>query len=172
MNHQQQKSPRGAQRPFRFYIASLGCPKNTVDSNAMGLLLQRAGYEATLDPYEADVLIVNTCGFIELARQESFETLQALAAQTRPEQRLIAAGCWAQRSPDWLLDALPALDAVIGTRTWPGIVPWSSSCCRGRGRALDLRTGSRAPLYVAGGGRCARLRDLRPQRLPQDCRWL
>ncbi len=123
MNHQQQKSPRGAQRPFRFYIASLGCPKNTVDSNAMGLLLQRAGYEATLDPYEADVLIVNTCGFIELARQESFETLQALAAQTRPEQRLIAAGCWAQRSPDWLLDAVPSLDAVIGTRTWPGIEP-------------------------------------------------
>ncbi len=123
MHHQQPKSPRGAQRPFRFYIASLGCPKNTVDSNAMGLLLQRAGYEATLDPHEADVLIVNTCGFIELARQESFETLQALAAQMRPEQRLIAAGCWAQRSPDWLLDALPALDAVIGTRTWPGIVP-------------------------------------------------
>ena len=56
---------RGGKRPFRFYIASLGCPKNTVDSSGMAVLLQRAGYEASLDPKQADVVIVNTCGFIE-----------------------------------------------------------------------------------------------------------
>ena len=113
---------RGALRPFRFYIASLGCPKNTVDSSGMAVLLQRAGYEPTLNPAEAQLVIVNTCGFIELAREESLETLQALAASLRPDQRLVAAGCWAQRDPEFLLDAVPELDALIGTRSWSGIV--------------------------------------------------
>ncbi len=112
---------RGAQRPFRFYIASLGCPKNTVDSSNMAVLLQRAGHEATLDPTLADVIIVNTCGFIGPARQESLETLQDLAANLRPDQRLIAAGCWAQRDPDALGEAVPQLDAVLGTRSWDKI---------------------------------------------------
>jgi ribosomal protein S12 methylthiotransferase len=113
---------RGDKRPFRFYIASLGCPKNTVDSSNMAVLLQRAGYAPTLDAEQADVLIVNTCGFIEAARQESLETMRDLAAGLRPEQRLVAAGCWAQREPDVLLEAIPQLDAVLGTRTWNDIV--------------------------------------------------
>ena len=113
---------RGDERPFRFYIASLGCPKNTVDSSNMAVLLQRAGYAPTLDSGQADILIVNTCGFIDAARQESLETMQALAAGLRPNQRLVAAGCWAQREPDVLLDAIPQLDAVLGTRTWNDIV--------------------------------------------------
>jgi ribosomal protein S12 methylthiotransferase len=109
--------------PPRFYIASLGCPKNTVDANAMGILLRRAGFEATLEPHEADLVIVNTCGFIEPARQESLETMRALADQLRPDQRLVAAGCWAQRAPQDLQALVPALDAVLGTRTWHQIVP-------------------------------------------------
>jgi ribosomal protein S12 methylthiotransferase len=113
---------RGDKRPFRFYIASLGCPKNTVDSSNMAVLLQRAGYASTLDAEQADVLIVNTCGFIEAARQESLETMQDLAAELRPEQHLVAAGCWAQREPDGLLNAIPQLDAVLGTRIWNDIV--------------------------------------------------
>lgn len=113
---------RGDERPFRFYIASLGCPKNTVDSSNMAVLLQRAGYVPTLDAAQADILIVNTCGFIEAARQESLETMQALAVELRPDQRLVAAGCWAQREPDTLLDAIPRLNAVLGTRTWNDIV--------------------------------------------------
>ncbi len=121
-HHPAQDIKRGDQRPFRFYIASLGCPKNTVDSSNMAVLLQRAGYAPTLDAEQADVLIVNTCGFIEAARQESLETLRDLAAGLRPEQRLVAAGCWAQREPDTLLEAIPQLDAVLGTRTWNDIV--------------------------------------------------
>lgn len=120
--HPEQDIKRGDERPFRFYIASLGCPKNTVDSSNMAVLLQRAGYAPTLDAEQADILIVNTCGFIEAARQESLETMQDLAAGLRPEQRLVAAGCWAQREPDVLLDAIPQLDAVLGTRTWNDIV--------------------------------------------------
>ncbi len=107
----------------RFYIASLGCPKNTVDSQAMARLLQAAGYEGTDDPQAADVLIVNTCGFISPARAESLDTLRELAAQRRPDQRLIAAGCWAQREGERLLKLVPELDAILGTRTWDAIVP-------------------------------------------------
>ncbi len=117
-----EESARGAMRPFRFYIASLGCPKNTVDSNAMAVLLNRAGYEPTLDPERADVVIVNTCGFIEPARAESLQTLQRLADSIRPDQRLIAAGCWAQRAEGGLLDFVPRIDALIGTRSWTAIV--------------------------------------------------
>ena len=102
----------------RFYIASLGCPKNTVDSNGMAILLQRAGYQSTSDPDLADVLVVNTCGFIAPARAESLETLQDLAAGLRPEQRLIAAGCWSQREPETLMAMVPQVDAVLGTRSW------------------------------------------------------
>lgn len=114
---------RGVERPFRFSVTSLGCPKNTVDANGMAVLLQHAGYKATLDPQQADVVIVNTCGFIDSARRESLETLQDLAARLRPNQSLVAAGCWAQREPEALLAAVPELAAVIGTRSWTGIVP-------------------------------------------------
>ncbi|MFP4343787.1 MAG: 30S ribosomal protein S12 methylthiotransferase RimO [Anaerolineales bacterium] len=102
----------------RFYIASLGCPKNTVDSSGMAVLLQRAGYEPTQQPQEADYVIVNTCGFIGPARAESLGYLQELVGQSRDDQKVIAAGCWAQREPEKLLDLVPGLDAVIGTRTW------------------------------------------------------
>lgn len=112
------KVRRRGNRSPRFYLASLGCPKNTVDSGGMALLLQRSGYQPTDDPEQADVLVVNTCGFIALARDESLETLRALGVQVRPDQKLIAAGCWAQREPETLLELVPQLDAVIGTRSW------------------------------------------------------
>ena len=121
MSRQSIKVRRGARRPFRFYIASLGCPKNTVDSNSMAVLLQRAGLQSTLDAKSADLVIVNTCGFIELARQESLETLDDLAASLRPKQKLVAAGCWAQRSPDFLKEAVPRINALLGTRSWAQI---------------------------------------------------
>ena len=108
----------GAESRPRFYIESLGCPKNTVDSTGIALLLQRRGYRSAASPKEADVLIVNTCGFIALARGESLEALEALAQKRRPGQKIVAAGCWAQREPDRLLERVPEIDGVIGTRTW------------------------------------------------------
>ncbi len=102
----------------RFYLTSLGCPKNTVDATGMAILLQRSGYEAVSAPEQADYLIVNTCGFIGPARTEALETLQGLAEQCEGSQKLIAAGCWAQREPELLLELVPELDAVLGTRTW------------------------------------------------------
>ncbi len=108
--------------PPRFYLISLGCPKNLVDSVGMTVLLERAGYRSAEDIAEADVLIVNTCGFIEPARQESLDVLRELADQRRAGQRLIAAGCYAQRAPAELQQAVPGLDGVIGTRRWREIV--------------------------------------------------
>ncbi|MBN1261940.1 MAG: 30S ribosomal protein S12 methylthiotransferase RimO [Anaerolineae bacterium] len=120
----------------RFYIASLGCPKNTVDSEGMAILLQRAGYRQVGIPQFADVLIVNTCGFIAQARGESLEMLESLAASLRPHQRLIAAGCWAQREPEALLSWAPELDAVIGTRSWHRLPQLVQALSEGTGERL------------------------------------
>ncbi len=151
---------RGARRPSRFYIASLGCPKNTVDSNAMGVLLQRSGYQPTLDLAQADIVIVNTCGFIEQARAESLETLEDLAASLTGRQRLVAAGCWAQRDPDTIIQAVPRIDAVLGTRSWPQIVPLAGRLLAAVGeptqrliedRLATMPEEAHAPGYVISG---------------------
>jgi len=101
---------------------SLGCPKNLVDSEGIATLLQRAGYSAAPAPGDADLLIVNTCGFIESARQESRAVLQELTASKQPGQRIVAAGCYSQRCPHELADDVPGIDGFIGTRRWMDIL--------------------------------------------------
>jgi ribosomal protein S12 methylthiotransferase len=105
-----------------FYLLSLGCSKNTVDSESMSALLQKSGFAGVGDPDDAGVMIVNTCGFIESARQESIGALQELAALKQPNQLLIAAGCMAQRYGDEVVKWVPGVDGVIGTRRWMDIV--------------------------------------------------
>ena len=106
----------------RFHLVSLGCAKNTVDSESMAQLLGGAGYQATPDPRQAEVLIVNTCGFIGPAKQESIDVLNELAAHKRSGQMLIAAGCLSQRYGAELMKWAPGLDGLIGTRRWMDIV--------------------------------------------------
>ena len=106
----------------RFYLISLGCPKNLVDSEGIATLLRRAGYRLAPTPAQADFLIVNTCGFIEPAREESRAVLRDLAASKGPHQRIIAAGCYSQRCPRELADEVPAIDGLIGTRRWMDVV--------------------------------------------------
>ena len=103
---------------MRYYLLSLGCCKNTVDSEGMSRLLQRAGYAPTEHPAAAEVLIVNTCGFIDIAQEESFGVLRELAETKRPGQLLIAAGCLSQRYGHQLVKEVPGLDGIIGTRRW------------------------------------------------------
>ncbi len=93
-----------AKQKKQFYLLSLGCSKNTVDSTSMADLLTRSGFDATDDPDDAGVLIVNTCGFIESARQESIGALRELAELKGPNQLLIAAGCMAQRYGDEVVE--------------------------------------------------------------------
>jgi ribosomal protein S12 methylthiotransferase len=105
-----------------YYLLSLGCSKNTVDSESMAALLEQAGLRGTEDAHRAEVLIVNTCGFIGPAREESINALRELAALKSPDQYLIAAGCLSQRYGHDLPAQIPQLDGVIGTRRWMDIV--------------------------------------------------
>ncbi|MFZ5822176.1 MAG: 30S ribosomal protein S12 methylthiotransferase RimO [Chloroflexota bacterium] len=105
-----------------FHLVSLGCAKNTVDSDSMAQLLLREGYRFTDDPGKAGVLIVNTCGFIGPARQESFAVLQELAENKRKGQLLIAAGCLTQRYGAEVVQKAPGVDGVLGARRWMDIV--------------------------------------------------
>ena len=144
---------RPHRRPTRrFHIVSLGCPKNTVDSQGIATLLQREGYRATDDPARADVVIVNTCGFIAAAREESLETLRDLAEGLTPHQKLIAAGCWAQREPERLLELIPRLNAVVGTRTWHEIPRVVRELRRRRERLIDVQTRAMVMPEEAGTG--------------------
>ena len=105
-------------------MISLGCPKNLVDSEVMlGLALQ-AGHELTRDAADADVLVVNTCAFIDKAKQESIDAILEMAELKKQGkcQRLVVAGCMAERYRDELQAQIPEIDAVIGTGEIPEIV--------------------------------------------------
>jgi ribosomal protein S12 methylthiotransferase len=106
----------------RFHLVSLGCAKNTVDSESMARLLELAGLQAAAQPDEAEVLIVNTCGFIGPAKDESLAVLRQLADGKRPGQKLIAAGCLTQRYGEELIRRVPGIDGLLGTRRWMDIV--------------------------------------------------
>jgi len=112
---------RRQQRTDRYYLLSLGCSKNTVDSESMAQVLEQHGLRAAADARAAEVLIVNTCGFIDAAKQESIDALRALVAQRRDGQLVIAAGCLSQRYGANLVQEVPGLDGVIGTRRWMDI---------------------------------------------------
>jgi ribosomal protein S12 methylthiotransferase len=105
-----------------FHLISLGCAKNTVDSDSMAQLLVGTGYTPTDDPVDADVLIVNTCGFIGSAKEESFGVLRELAGEKRAGQTLIAAGCLTQRYGVEVARQVPGIDGILGTRRWMDIV--------------------------------------------------
>ena len=105
-----------------FHLVSLGCAKNTVDSDSMAQLLLRDGYRAVDDPTRANVLIVNTCGFIGPAKEESITVLRELAEGKRNNQILIAAGCLTQRYGSEVAQKVPGIDGVLGTRRWMDIV--------------------------------------------------
>jgi ribosomal protein S12 methylthiotransferase len=105
-----------------FHLTSLGCAKNSVDSDSMMQLLERDGFKAVDTPQAASVLIVNTCGFIGSAREESYSVLRDLAKVKRPDQLLIAAGCLTQRYGIEVARQVPGVDGILGTRRWMDIV--------------------------------------------------
>lgn len=106
---------------MRFYLYSLGCPKNDVDSEMMAELLRQDGHLAVANARQADVLIVNTCAFIADARNESFEAIRELARHKRRWQHLVVAGCLVERDADEIRQRIPGVDAMIGARSWPRI---------------------------------------------------
>ncbi|MCY4079618.1 MAG: 30S ribosomal protein S12 methylthiotransferase RimO [Caldilineaceae bacterium] len=105
-----------------YHLVTLGCPKNEVDSDGMEMLLRQADFGFSTDVNQADVLIVNTCGFLKAAKEESIGVLQELADGKRRHQMLIAAGCLAQRNGEEVLARVPEVDGLLGTRRWMDVV--------------------------------------------------
>ncbi|MDQ3782470.1 MAG: 30S ribosomal protein S12 methylthiotransferase RimO [Actinomycetota bacterium] len=110
-----------ARRPT-VYLETLGCSKNEVDSAKVTAMIGSAGYAPVDRADNADVVMVNTCAFIESARQESIDTILDLAAAKRPDARLVVIGCMAQRYQTELRSALPEADAVVGLDRYPELV--------------------------------------------------
>ncbi|HVC15127.1 MAG TPA: MiaB/RimO family radical SAM methylthiotransferase [Acidimicrobiales bacterium] len=101
-------------RKGRYWLQTLGCPKNQVDSDKLAGLLESDGFAPCGSPDEADLVVVNTCAFIEAARQESIDAALELAEVRRPGARLVVTGCMAERYGDELAAALPEADLVAG----------------------------------------------------------
>ena len=98
-------------------MISLGCPKNLVDSEVMLGMLARQGYELTPQAEQAEVIIVNTCAFIEPAKRESIDTILEMAEYKKSgaARKLVVAGCLVERYRQEILKEIPEVDFVIGT---------------------------------------------------------
>ena len=126
-------------------FVSLGCPKNLVDGEVMLGYAQQAGHEITADSREADVIVVNTCAFIDNAKQESIDAILEMAQQKRDGKcsRLVVTGCLAERYRDELRRESPEIDAVLGTGEVPRIVDAISPMGDGRWPMVDVSTKNR-----------------------------
>ncbi len=100
----------------RYAFVSLGCPKNTVDSERMMGLLQLDGYQLVADPVDSDFVVVNTCGFIEQARSESFAAIDEMLELKRSGRTrgVIVSGCLAERQKEQMLQERPDIDSLVG----------------------------------------------------------
>ena len=103
-------------KPISVHLVSLGCPKNLVDSEVILGRVGAEGFIVTPDPETADVLMVNTCGFIDAAKQESVDHILELVSykEDDPAKRVVVAGCLGQRYPDELKGEIPEIDAIVG----------------------------------------------------------
>src|SRR6201990_1671929 len=110
-------APEATSARPRVGFVSLGCPKNLVDSEVMMGLLDHAGAELTADPEAAEILVVNTCSFIDSAKQESVDTILEMAQHKTSgrARRLIVTGCLVERYRDEIRKSIPEVDAVVGT---------------------------------------------------------
>lgn len=137
-------------------MVSLGCAKNRVDSeNLLGMLRER-GYEIVADPAQADVIFVNTCGFIEAAKEESIDTIFEMAEykKTGRLQKLFVTGCLAQRYGDTLFQEMPEVDGFMGVSDYARLYDM-----------LDDAEHGERPLYMADGERflnCGRVLTTSP----------
>jgi ribosomal protein S12 methylthiotransferase len=113
-----------AVEPKKVYFVSLGCPKNQVDTEVMLGVVRAGGHTLVDDPALADTLVVNTCGFIDAAKEESIETILELArvkAGADDRKRLVVAGCLSQRYPTELAEEMPEVDFFLGSADMLGL---------------------------------------------------
>jgi hypothetical protein len=150
-------------------FVSLGCPKNLVDTEVMMGQLAARGHALTSRPGEADVIVVNTCSFIDAAKQESIDTILEMSAFKRSgrARKLVVAGCLVERFHDRIIEQLPEVDAILGVNQLDSIV----DLCEDRpARADAARFGHAAPLRLHQDRRGLRppLRVLRHPALPRQ----
>src|SRR5580765_5215483 len=126
-------------------LVSLGCPKNLVDGEVMLGLAQQAGHEITAEARDADVIVVNTCAFIDNAKQESIDAILEMAQYKGAGKRLVVTGCLAERYRDELKKEIPEIDAVLGTGEVGDIVD-AIEAENSRREAGGARRGNATPL--------------------------
>src|ERR1044071_3439013 len=120
-------APAAAAPGQRIYFVSLGCPKNQVDTELMLGQVQAAGHTLVDAPEGADVIVVNTCAFIDAAKEESVDTILEMAQHkvaphnTAGAQKLVVTGCLAQRYADELAKDIPEIDHILGSSDYPSI---------------------------------------------------
>lgn len=119
---------------MKYHLVTLGCPKNKVDSDGMEMLLRNAAYRPTDRQQDADVLIVNTCGFLEASKEESIGVLQEMGRRKRKHQVLVAAGCLVQRNGAEVIERVPKVDGLLGTRRWMDVLHLLGQIRRGKDR--------------------------------------
>src|ERR1700733_15582316 len=113
-------APAAASPGQRIYFVSLGCPKNQVDTDRMLGQVQAAGHSMVDAPEAADVIVVNTCAFIDAAKEESVDTILEMAQHKRSGARqLVVTGCLAQRYADELARDIPEIDHLLGSADFP-----------------------------------------------------
>jgi len=124
----------------RVSIITLGCPKNQADSEMIKGLLMEKGYTYEQDPALADIIVVNTCGFIEDAKQESIKTLLEMAQYKKTGRcgLMVASGCLAQRYGKELMREMPEIDVLLGTTSFPEIIEAVKQAAQGK-RVLNIR---------------------------------
>lgn len=144
---------------MRYHLVTLGCPKNVVDSGHLESLLQEKHHQPTQRPSQAELLLVNTCGFIDSSKEESVNAVLRLAERKRPNQRLVVAGCMTQLYGDELAREIPEIDHIFGVGAWeevaalageeaeaPWDIPLTSAVDRPRASAyLKISDGCNAP---------------------------
>ena len=125
-------------------LVSLGCAKNRVDSENMLGMLRDRGFEIVSDPAEADVLFVNTCGFIEPAKEESIDAIFEMAQYKKSgkAKRLFVTGCLAQRYPEALMSEIPEIDGILGVADYARLF-----------EMMEAAEGDTRPCYTAQGAR-------------------
>ncbi len=136
--------------PRNVYFVSLGCPKNRVDSEVMLGAMDQAGHRLVAAPDEADVIVVNTCGFIDAAKEESIDTILEMAQYKSAGacKKLVVTGCLTQRYPDEVAREIPEIDHILGSADYADIARVVGEIGSGKKKKLPVLEVSETPSYL------------------------
>lgn len=139
---------------MRYQIVTLGCPKNTTDSDRIARTLEQSGHHATQHRHDADLVILNTCGFIDDAREESRQVAEILAAERSEDQQVVVTGCWSQIEREQVIE-IDGINAAFGIEAWQEIAELAGAVEAERDiPETSIAVGPSAYLKISDG--CAR----------------